>query len=382
VAARIHDAVKIQFGAWTASVAGRFEKSYERYLNRLPAIGSRLQYDLATMELLASLRSGHTWFRDSMTTADAGGPIPFRAEYVGGQWIVTTSDLPLLKVGDVLQSIDNVAITKWFQQRRALISASSNRDAKSQLFHYYIIFPLRFSLRLQNRRIVTVDRIKAPIARHPAPITQGRWLEPGVIGYIQIPSFGEMRFIDAAVSFIHDFRTAATIIIDLRGNSGGPPEVTASSLLSAVLAEPRRHWREVKIGYDGTEKDSDEMAMDDTKQAVQAPPVATLFAGRVLVLTDRNCASLCEDVVMALQTSARAAVIGETTAGTFAPTVTIDFGDGRSANIARALERFPDGTQFEGRGIAPDVAVSVRAGDIRSGRDPVLDAARAIAASH
>lgn len=44
-------------------------------------------------------------------------------------------------------------------------------------------------------------------------------------------------------------------------------------------------------------------------------------------------------------------------------------------NIAAVRHTFPDGSRFEGVGIAPDVAVDLTPEDLRSERDPVLQRA-------
>ena len=41
-------------------------------------------------------------------------------------------------------------------------------------------------------------------------------------------------------------------------------------------------------------------------------------------------------------------------------------------NIAAVHHTFPDGSQFEGVGIAPDVPVELTPDDLLAGRDPVL----------
>jgi carboxyl-terminal processing protease len=57
----------------------------------------------------------------------------------------------------------------------------------------------------------------------------------------------------------------------------------------------------------------------------------------------------------------------------------MDFANGMMLNIAAVHHTFPDGSQFEGVGIAPDMPVEVTPEDLHAGRDPVLKKAVEIA---
>ncbi len=103
-------------------------------------------------------------------------------------------------------------------------------------------------------------------------------------------------------------------------------------------------------------------------------------AGAALeVVIDRRCTSGCEDLVMPFNTARRATLIGETTGGTFSDTARTDLGDGMLLNVTAVRHAFPDGSRFEGAGIAPDIAVSTTAEGLAASRDPVLRRALEIA---
>jgi carboxyl-terminal processing protease len=108
-------------------------------------------------------------------------------------------------------------------------------------------------------------------------------------------------------------------------------------------------------------------------------PFDTAYTGRLILLTDRICSCACEDFVMPFKYSKRATLVGETTAGTFSFTRYIHFDNGMILNIAAIHHTFPDGSQFEGVGIAPDVPVGIAPDDLRTGRDVVLKAALELA---
>jgi carboxyl-terminal processing protease len=57
----------------------------------------------------------------------------------------------------------------------------------------------------------------------------------------------------------------------------------------------------------------------------------------------------------------------------------LDLENGMMLNISAVRHTFPDGSQFEGVGITPDVPVENSAEDLRAGRDVVLKKAVEIA---
>jgi len=82
---------------------------------------------------------------------------------------------------------------------------------------------------------------------------------------------------------------------------------------------------------------------------------------------------------MPFKYSKRATLIGETTAGSFSLTRHVDYDNGMILNIAAVHHTFPDGSRFEGVGIAPDISVEVTPDDLRTGRDPALKKALEVA---
>jgi C-terminal processing protease CtpA/Prc len=58
----------------------------------------------------------------------------------------------------------------------------------------------------------------------------------------------------------------------------------------------------------------------------------------------------------------------------------VDLGDGMQIGIAAMRQYFPDGSEFEGVGIKPDVESRPTVDDLRKGRDPILEKALELAA--
>ena len=82
---------------------------------------------------------------------------------------------------------------------------------------------------------------------------------------------------------------------------------------------------------------------------------------------------------MPFKDTGRATIIGETTQGSSGNPYRTDLGDDMNISIGAVRYRFPNGSEFEGVGIAPDVAVERRISDLVAGRDAILEKAQELA---
>jgi C-terminal processing protease CtpA/Prc len=99
------------------------------------------------------------------------------------------------------------------------------------------------------------------------------------------------------------------------------------------------------------------------------------FDGPVAVLIGPRTFSAAEDFAMSFDAMKRGILVGSKTAGSTGQPLTFALPGGGSARICVKRDTYPDGREFVGQGIAPQVEVAATMEDIRSGRDPVLDRA-------
>jgi carboxyl-terminal processing protease len=357
----------------------KFDAAYQQYLATALRSDDRREFDLASMALVAELHDGHSWFTDRWLDRTFGQPIGLLAYPLAGKWTVVQSRLDKVRVGDVITAIDNVPAEDFFDSNRKYISASSSRDAGVSLFDTPVVFPERFTLTLADGRRVPIDRQNDKKSAAPPEETEGRWLAEKSVAYLKIPNFRGIEPQARALQYLREFHEAKTIIVDVRGNPGGHPVALQASL----MGRPYQVWTESSSQHGGPilRNYSDaypEHATVTYSDAVVHPREAG-YTGRLFLLTDRICSCGCEDFVMPFKYSKRATLVGETTAGTFSLTRHVDYENGMSLNISAIHHTFPDGSQFEGVGIAPDVAVDMTPDDLKAGRDPVLQKALELA---
>jgi carboxyl-terminal processing protease len=84
---------------------------------------------------------------------------------------------------------------------------------------------------------------------------------------------------------------------------------------------------------------------------------------------------------MPFKVAKRAVLVGETTFGSFASTNFSRFENGMLLNVASVRYTFPDGSQFEGVGITPDVEIHATPADLKQRRDVMLNKALELASA-
>jgi carboxyl-terminal processing protease len=380
MASRIYHVVSTFFPGLSQE---KFDADYELYLGTIFRSDDRREFDLASMKLIADLHDGHSWFYDNWLDHSYGQPIGFLAYPLGTKWTVVRSQLDSIHVGDVLTAIDSTPIQDFFTRNRIYVSASSDRDAGLSFFDTPAIFPEKFSVTLADGRQVVIDR-KNDKKNPPPPLnSEGRWLVEKSVAYVKVPTFQGIETQAQALELLQRFHDAKAVILDVRGNPG---EGAPNALQRALMVAPYQSWTEsaeehggaLLRNYAASYPTHSTVTFTDTVIAPRAP----VYAGRLILLTDRICSCACEDFVMPFKYSKRATLVGETTAGSFSLTRHIDYANGMILNISAVHHTFPDGSQFEGIGIAPDVAVDLTPEDLRVGRDPVFKKALELADQH
>jgi carboxyl-terminal processing protease len=372
--------------------------AYEPYLRTVLASDDRRQFDLATIEFAAQLHNSRTFFWDTWLDKD-NQPLSFYAAPLDGYWVVQTSFLPDLKPGDIIVKIDNTPTESFFKKQQRYISASSAVAKRHNLFLLPYLFPRQFTLTLDEGRKVTIDRTKL---NPPEQKTDGRWLKQGKIAYIRIPAFFYPQFEEKALAYLRQFQKARRLILDVRNNAGG---IQPKQLIEALMDRPYHVWKEsttfrlplVDSRQGGKEKKDNSSALPEVLRACKpsadhgicslpvtwggevVAPERNAFDGRVILLVDGGCVSACEELVEPFKDSGRGTIVGETTEGSSGLPYVYDFNNGMILKISVKRLYFPDGSEFEGVGIKPDIELHPTIESLKSGRDVVLEKALELA---
>ncbi|MGW4639701.1 S41 family peptidase, partial [Sphaerisporangium sp. NPDC004334] len=218
---------------------------------------------------------------------------------------------------------------------------------------------LRLTLkRPTTGRVRTVEVHKGPVTQPSREVTSKTL--PGGVAYVQLPAFADGAA-DKVIAASRDARKA--VVLDLRGNGGGSPrEVTR--LLGAFA-----HGKVTSYFCPLT----GECAANRTDDAV------TLLGLRLVVLTDRGCASACEDFSAAVKDNGIGTLIGTRTAGAVSgPARGYLLGDGGVLLLPQVRHLGPAREIIDTIGVPVDHYAPLTALDVATGRDPAVAKALAI----
>jgi C-terminal processing protease CtpA/Prc len=315
-----------------------------------------------------------------------------RLEPIEGKPVaVAVGNLPgleLIKPGMELLEIDSTPVTTIIERDLdPYISSSTTQDRQLREMRMLLQGPPGSTARTRWRTLegATVDvalirnesqnRAAMPAQRHD--LMEFKTL-PGDIAYIALNDFSNAKIDRDFETKLPDLRSARAWIIDLRINGGGSSEI-GYAILSHFINAPVEGstWRTRQYNPTfqawGREQTWYEGAPDLIK-----PAAGPRFDGPVYILTSPNTCSAAEDFLVPLKVAKRAILVGEPTCGSSGQPLAFTV-YGASARVCTKWDRFPDGTEFVGVGILPDVPSSRTRQDVASGRDAVLDVAVAAA---
>lgn len=193
----------------------------------------------------------------------------------------------------------------------------------------------------EAERIVVITRAEVDVGAIDCRILDGRVLYLGV-RYLGGTTVTRLRRFAQAVG-----RPAGRVILDLRGNQGGPLQEVCSladEFLDSgpILSVQERHPKPLRT---------------EQARAGSWP----LKRARVAVLVDGETASGAEAVAAALQDNRRGAVIGTRTAGSASIDTLLEIGGGGVLRLTVGYLLRASGEPIDGRGVSPDVPIDAAA---------------------
>ena len=173
-------------------------------------------------------------------------------------------------------------------------------------------------------------------------------VQPGNIGYLKFNFFASVTTCGSAASeALVKLADTDALIIDLRDNGGGQPEMVA--YVSSYLFDKRTHLNDIW-----------ERRINHTEEFWTRDVPGRKFGGTkpVYVLTARRTFSGAEEFSYNLKSLKRATIVGETTGGGAHPTrpFRIDQQFSIGVPFARAINPITK-TNWEGVGVVPDIRI-------------------------
>ncbi len=217
--------------------------------------------------------------------------------------------------------------------------------------------------------------------------------------YVALNSFADPKITPLFETLLPSLEKAKGVIIDLRNNGGGDDGIAFNILkhfikdsviigssstirmhdpylraigryvtLADTTGNPNK--RNAWLLYNGytvfNTPGTDRLKIDPGTVRINAP---------VVILTGINTESAAEDFLIAADNQKHIKRIGESTNGSSGMPYRFDLPGGGSARVCVKKDTYPDGREFVGYGIQPNIQVSPTVTDYLENKDPVLETA-------
>ncbi len=205
------------------------------------------------------------------------------------------------------------------------------------------------------------------------PLIETRIINPDIC-YIRVSNFGNEKVVEEFQKVFDslDLSLIKGIILDVRYNPGGD-SAHADSLISFLTDQPLKAEKWKSLSYVPAYRSwGRPTGWLEGGPSVIEPRDGKRFSGPLVVLTGPGTHSSAEDFLVPLRYAKRALLVGEKTAGSTGNPISVNLPGGGMFTVVSLRAMFPDGREFVGIGISPDVEVHPTQNDLLKGIDPVL----------
>jgi len=221
---------------------------------------------------------------------------------------------------------------------------------------------------LRNYNMQTLSRIVPEWTQRSEYVITG--LFPDEIGYVLISTWSVDQPIQHEAEFeaLEDFAYTKGLIVDVRPNGGGD-EMQAQFFAGCFIEEPCLYAKNVYRSPDSP------TGFTDPYDRIFFPKKGRpKYRQKVAVLTGQAVMSSCESFLLMMKQVPNSRLFGDRSYGSSGNPRAFALPNGVTVYLPSWQDMRPDGTVFEGEGIAPDVVISASAEDFENG-DLVLEAA-------
>jgi len=394
-----------------------WDSTYRAYIPKVLATKNTWEYYRLMQKFCALLEDGHTdlGFPESLLTHKSRYKWIY-FENFNKKFIVT--DIPVqfkdqVPLGSELVSVDGVPATEYAEKELLpYISASTDyvrwNNAASAMFYgtdstrvWHLklrtpkgdIIPYNYQFHTVGTKWVR-RQMNTPYKVMDFKIIDG-------IGFVKLNTFGDDTLIKEFKAILPQLYTCKGVILDIRSNGGGDTGIGAEILkyftdqkllvgsawktrdnVSAYRAwgtyqmkdttkfEHLSDWgKKVTLSAKGEywyQGDTMRFANDIKDPKINTP---------LIVLTSNNTASAAEDFLIILDgLKGRATTIGQRTYGSTGQPLPIKL-PGFDGRICTKRDTYPDGRDFVGVGIKPDIEIPRNVNDVLNGTDTELQVA-------
>jgi len=375
-----------------------WDAAFEEFIPRVIATDGMDEYYWTLMEFAGLLRDGHTsalppW---QYLRPDYSNP-PLEVEIVGGAFVVVrAAETPELveagiTVGTEILEIEGMDARTYMDDAVNLYYPRGSAVGDDAVNTVYVLRgPTGTQVALKVRDAAGEERdvlltrdwmvpgegpffpriLLSLMANQPMEAEE----LPGGILHITLHNFDHTEMGDEFLRIVDILDDSITgILFDMRFCMGGDGRIS-EKMISALIDEPvsSPHWKYPV--YSAAKENWGHDREWQSSHHIIEPREGKRFLGPVVVLTSAVTSSTAEDFPISLREAGRATLVGDRTSGSAGNPVSVPLPDGGSFRMATFRAYLPDGSEYVGTGVQPDILVRPTIDDIRSGTDPVLEA--------
>jgi C-terminal processing protease CtpA/Prc len=379
-----------------------WDSTYRAFIPQVLATESTYEYYRTLMRFVALLEDGHTRVWLSAPTGTYESYPWILTQNVQGQVLVANVGSSLadrIPVHSVIETIDGEpAAEHAVREHGPYTFASTDHDRADRIMAAALSGPPDQAVRIMyvtpdgDRRSVTLDRDRRTREDEwllPTSATRQRfeirWLDDD-IAYVALNTFSDAGVADDFEAALPELYRAKALVIDIRKNGGGnsghgyaiASYLTNDSLQTSAWKTPEnvaayKAWGAFNERY--SEYNDMNAWRDGGTHGAVAPAEGRRLIVPTVVLQEHGTFSAAEDFLIAIEKIPQITTIGRPTGGSTGQPLSLTLPGGGRANICTKRDTYPDGRDFVGIGIAPDIFVEATVEDVQQGRDPALDRA-------
>jgi carboxyl-terminal processing protease len=378
--------VKYNFAYPEKLLALNWDKLYLEAIPKVLATKSTMEYYQELTKLCIRLADGHTniILPYQLNPSD----LPLRTGLVEGQVMileVLSDSLKArgIKPGTEILTINGQPTVEYAKQNIEPFQTPVTpqwleaRTFGTELLRGPKERPIRLKLldALGNSSDIVLERQGYADFYIPPPF-EFRMLGNDGIAYVAINDFGAKEVTKLWEQTLPKLLNSKGLILDVRRNGGGSSSI-GLAVLRSLVSKPFLTSRDSMPRYNPARRAKDLPSIDWTEEPAEEiqPQNDSGYRNPVVVLAGPNTFSAAEDFLMYWKNSGRGLLIGEPSGGSTGQPVYFRLPGGGSARVCTKRVMFPDGREWVGKGICPDILVHPSLADIKAGKDIVLDKA-------
>ncbi len=362
-----------------------FDSLYFAFHEKVLHTKSTLEYYKILTNFVSNLRDGHTFiFPPQNLMPEMYSRISVRVKLIENKpVVVSVNDEALskqIKIGDEVISIDGIPVKEYVDQNvMPYVCSSTPQDSIVRAYTYFL-----FSGKQNSKVKVELKNSKNKNYSIEAERKYSEWMHntdyfdfkilKNNIGYLRISSFNFNEVVQKYDSVFSEIQKCNSLIIDIRENGGGNGG-NGFEILGTLTGKPFETSLMAMRNYNPSKRAWGAKADWTYEQYDWKPYKDKLFDKPVVVLISGMTFSAAEDFSVAFDFAGRGKLIGEPTGGSTGQPLFAKLPGGGAAIICTKRDLYPDGKEFIGIGVQPDIFVSPKIEDIRKNKDTVLEAA-------